>query len=154
MKLLYFILISLIVSCQSSKKQTEDPTQEIKNLLEQSRKAHFQGDPHLLVSNFTDSIISVNAGKVSVSTPAQVKQGMSDYLTNTHFIKWDDEAEPIIRFSADKSMAYAIVRKLVINKEKQAAASVPPDTTRYAWISVYRKVDDQWKMETIVSTNQ
>ena len=145
---------SLIDQPRTEEGASDNPTQEIKKLLDQSRKAHFEGDPDLLVSNSADSIISVNAGKVSISTPAKVKESMSDYLKNTHFIKWDDEMEPIIRFSEDKSMAYAIVRKLVIIKDKKAASSVPPDTSRYAWISVYRKVDNQYKMESIVSTNQ
>ena len=154
MKIFYFTLLILVFGCQSSKNETDNETQEIKKLLEQSRKAHFEGDPDLLVSNFADSVISVNAGKVSISTPSKVKEGMSDYLKNTHFIKWDDEVEPIIRFSEDKSMAYAIVRKLVIIKEKNADASVLPDTTRYAWMSVYRKINGQWRMENIVSTNE
>ena len=154
MKFLYFIFLLLAIGCQSSNTASDNLTQEIKKLLEQSRKVHFEGDPDLLVSNSADSIISVNAGKVSISTPAKVKESMSDYLKNTHFIKWDDEMKPIIRFSEDKSMAYAIVRKLVIIKDKKAASSVPPDTSRYAWISVYRKVDNQYKMESIVSTNQ
>ena len=126
MKFLYFIFLLLAIGCQSSNTASDNPTQEIKKLLDQSRKAHFEGDPDLLVSNSADSIISVNAGKVSISTPAKVKESMSDYLKNTHFIKWDDEMEPIIRFSEDKSMAYAIVRKLVIIKDKKAASSVPP----------------------------
>lgn len=154
MKWIYFNVMLLLLGCQSSENRLENPTQEIKKLLEQSRKAHFEGDINLFVSDIAEGLISVNAGKVSITTPSKMKSGMSGYLQNTHFIKWDDEMEPIIRFSEDKSMAYAIVRKLVISKDKNAIASAPADTSRYAWISVYRKIDNEWKMESIVSTNE
>jgi hypothetical protein len=154
MRIIYFVFILLLSGCLSVENRSEDPTGEIKKLLEQSRKAHFEGDIDLFVSDIADSLISVNAGRVSITTASKMKSGMGDYIQNTQFIKWDDEMEPIIRFSNDKSMAYAIVKKLVIIKDKNAAASVPADTSRFAWISVYRKTDNQWKMESIVSTNQ
>lgn len=154
MRFTYLIIAACFVACSAPQTSDDNDINQIKALLEQSRKAHFDGDPDLLVSNFTDSIISINAGKVSISAPGQVKQGMGDYLRNTHFIKWDDEVPPIIRISEDKTMAYAVIRKLVVIKEKNAPAAAPADTSRYAWVSIYRKVGNDWKMECIASTNQ
>lgn len=154
MRFTYFIIAASFLACSTPQPSIEEDTKQINALLEQSRKAHFDGNPDLLVSNFTDSIISINAGKVSISTPQQVKEGMGDYLRNTHFIKWDDEMPPIIRFSEDRAMAYAVIRKLVVIKEKNAPATALADTSRYAWVSIYRKVGKEWKMECIASTNQ
>lgn len=79
---------------------------------------------------------------------------ISKYFGSVQFIKWDDTAEPIIRFSDDGSLAYAIVQKDVIVTYPDSTGNAVNDTTHYAWSSIYRKQNGQWKVECNISTNK
>jgi hypothetical protein len=54
------------------------------------------------------------------------------------FVRWDDTKEPVVRFSTNASVAYVAVEKLVL-KEKLPTGLGKPDTSRFAWISIYKK---------------
>ena len=131
-------------------KQNE--TIAIKALLQQERKAHFDRDVNLFMSEFADGMISVNKGKVSVATPQENKERIGNYFSSVKFIKWDDLAEPVIRLSDDGSLAYAIIQKQVILSRMDSLGKSFTDTTDYAWVSVYRKQKGEWKVECNVST--
>ncbi len=70
------------------------------------------------------------------------------------FIKWDDIAEPIIKFSNDHTLAYVIVQKQVILETKDSTGKTAIDTTNFAWTSIYRKQQNEWKLECNISTNK
>ena len=70
------------------------------------------------------------------------------------FIKWDDVAEPVIQFSDDGTLAYAIIQKLVILSYPDSSGKKFIDTTNYAWASIYRKQKGEWKVECNISTNK
>jgi hypothetical protein len=151
-----FLLTAIVFcNCHSSKsfdKQKE--TQAITALLQQERKAHFDRNVDLFTSEFADSMLSVNKGKVSVSTPEENKERIKKYFGRVEFIKWDDAAKPIIRFSDDGSLCYAIIQKQVILSAIDSLGRKLLDTTDFAWASVYRKQKGEWKVECNVSTNK
>jgi hypothetical protein len=155
-KLLYTLVIFLFIfsACNTNSafdKQKE--TQAIKALLQQERKAHFDRNVELFISEFADSMISVNKGKVSVATSEENKERIGGYFNSVKFIKWDDVAEPIIRISDDGSMAYAIIQKQVILSQPDSLGKTFIDTTDYAWVSVYRMQKGEWKVECNASTS-
>jgi len=143
----------LIAGC-SQQTNLETARKEIIQLLQQERKAHFDRNVDLFISEFADSMISVNKGKVAISSPAQNKKRIGAYFGSVQFIKWDDVAEPIIRFSHDGSLAYAIIQKQVIATYPDTSGKPFYDTTHYAWTSVYRKQKGEWKVECNISTNR
>lgn len=142
-----------ILSC-SSKPDLETAKKEIKTLLQQERKAHFDRNVDLFVSEFADSLISVNKGKVTTLSPEQNKKRIEPYFSSVQFIKWDDAADPVIRFSDDASLAYAVVQKQVILSYPDSFGNSFIDTTNYAWVSIYRKHKGKWKVEANISTSQ
>jgi hypothetical protein len=151
----FFIINTIFCNCHSSNgfdKQKE--TQAINALLQQERKAHFERNVDLFLSEFADSMLSVSKGKVSVTTPEENRERIGKYFGRVEFIKWDDVAEPIIRFSDDGSLAYAIVQKQVILSTADSIGKPITDTTDYAWASIYRKQKGKWKGECNISTNK
>ncbi|MEI9809653.1 MAG: hypothetical protein WDO16_18320 [Bacteroidota bacterium] len=102
-----------IISC-SNKADLAKEEKLIRSILQTERKAHFDRNADLFVSLFADSMISVNKGKVTVKSREENKKRFGSYFGSVEFIKWDDTADPIIRFSDDGTLAYAIVQKLVI----------------------------------------
>jgi hypothetical protein len=147
------MLLTVMISCNSKTDLTKEEKQ-IHDLLKQERKAHFDRDVQLFMSEFADSMISVNRGKVTVATPEENKVRIGKYFGSVQFIKWDDLAEPVIRFSDDGSLAYAIIQKEVILTYPDSTGKAFYDTTKYAWASIYRKQKGVWKVEANISTNK
>ncbi|HEY6505667.1 MAG TPA: hypothetical protein VIZ28_16945 [Chitinophagaceae bacterium] len=156
MRINLFVLLfwlTFIAGC-SRKIDNETARQEIIQLLQQERKAHFDRNVDLFVSEFSDSMISVNKGKVTMNTPAENKKRIEPYFSRVKFIKWDDLAEPLIRISDDCSLAYAVIQKEVILTYPDTSGKPLYDTSYFAWTSIYRKQNGEWKVECNVSTNK
>ena len=153
--LLLLILVVIFHACtDNGNVDRQKETKAIKSLLQQERKAHFDKDTELFMSEFADSMISVNKGKVTIATPDENKKRIGSYFSSVQFIKWDDVAEPVIRLSDDGSLAYAIVQKQVILSRVDSIGKQFIDTTDYAWVSIYRKHKEGWKVECNASTNK
>ncbi len=148
-----FTLLFFLPSC-SDKSDLQKERAEITLLLQQERKAHFDRNVDLFMSEFADSMISVNKGKVTIPTREENKKRIGKYFGSVQFIKWDDVASPTIRFSSDGSLAYAVVQKEVILSYPDTTGKAFYDTTHYAWVSIYRKQKGEWKVECNASTNK
>jgi hypothetical protein len=149
------ILIALVaVSCSNvTKPDFEKERTVILKLQDDQREYHFRKNARAMVDIHSDEFISIDRGKVSFPQPEQTFKMFDRYFKSVEFVKWDDIQEPIIRFSDDASVAYVAVQKEVILKAIAADGKEAMDTTRYAWLSVYKKVDDAWKLDCITSTN-
>lgn len=154
MKFLFkYLFLLLLVGC-NSKPDPSNEKQIILSMLQTERKAHFDRNVDLFMSEFAEGMISVNRGEVTVATKEINKERIGKYFGSVEFIKWDNTAEPIIRFSDDRSLAYAIVQKDVIVTYPDSTGKVFNDTTHYAWSSIYRKQNGEWKVECNISTNK
>ncbi len=150
-----FLLLGIILITGCNKKANLGVArQEVMALLQQEQKAHFDRDIKLFMSEFADSMISVNKGVVTVPTAAENKERIGKYFGSVRFIKWDNIVPPIIRFSNDASLAYAVVQKQVILSYPDSFGNDFIDTTNYAWVSIYRKSKNKWQVECNVSTNK
>jgi hypothetical protein len=147
------LILVLLISC-TPKQDLEKTRQEIVRLLQQERKAHFTNNVDLFISEFADSMISINKGKVTIAGPVENRKRIEPYFNSVKFIRWDDVAEPIIRISEDGSLAYAVVQKQVILTYPDTLGKPFYDTTNYAWTSIYRKQKGEWKVEANISTTQ
>jgi hypothetical protein len=147
------MLLTLMISC-NPKTDLAKEEKQIRDLLQQERKAHFDRNMELFISEFADSMINVNRGVVRTATPEQNKERIGKYFEAVQFIKWDDVAEPVIRFSDDGTLAYAIVQKEVILTYPDSTGKAFYDTANYAWASIYRKQKGGWKVEANISTNK
>lgn len=147
------LLLLSVISC-NSRIDLEKERKAILEMLQTERKAHFDRNVDLFIAEFADSMISVNKGVVSAPTKDEHKRRIGNYFGSVQFIKWDDTAAPIIRFSDDGSLAYAIIQKNVILTYPDSTGRVFYDTAHYAWSSIYRKYEGEWKVECNISTNK
>ena len=148
-----FLLLPVIIGCDP-KADLEKEKKMILSMLQTERKAHFDRNVDLFMSEFAEGMISVKKGEVDTATREMNKERIGKYFGSVQFIKWDDTAEPIIRFSDDGSLAYAIVQKDVILTYPDNTGKAVNDTTHYAWSSIYRKQHGEWKIECNISTNK
>lgn len=148
-----FLLLPVLVAC-NTQPGIEEEKKKILAMLQTERKAHFERNVDLFMSEFADSMISVNRGVVTAPTKTEHKERIGKYFGSVQFIKWDDTAEPVIRFSDDGSLAYAIIQKEVILTYPDSTGKTIYDTAHYAWSSIYRKYQGAWKVECNISTNK
>lgn len=146
------MVIALLPAC-SRVVDVEQEKQAVLALLEQERLAHIENNASMFVSGFMDSIITVNRGRITYSSRPENIARFDTYFNSVNFVKWDDVREPEIKISDDGTMAYAVVQKEVILEYKETATP-QYDTTHFAWVSVYRKQADGWKLECNISTNR
>ncbi|MGZ5191020.1 MAG: nuclear transport factor 2 family protein [Flavisolibacter sp.] len=147
------LLIISVISCSPRRNPDQEKT-SILDLLEREREAHFEKNAQLFMSVFSDSMISVNRGEVSQINKEQTRKRIEGYFNQVEFIKWDDTVPPKISFSNDASLAYALVQKKVIVRLQDDTKKVSFDTTDFAWVSIYRKSGNEWKLECNISTNK
>jgi hypothetical protein len=153
MKYLFYI-IALFTFVQSCKNHVNLDTEKkaLMVLHNEQRKAHMEKNVSLLLGDSLIDYIEVNRGLIKRLSYSESRQRFQSYFDVVDFIKWDDISRPIISFSDDGTMATSVVDKLVITKNKQQGNRL--DTSYYAWLAVYKKVNGKWKMHRMGSTNK
>lgn len=151
MKHFHLFILIFIAACAGVDTTAEE--REIRNILKQEQQAHLEKNVKLLLSNGSEDYIELNRGKVKKPTKEESISRFTNYFNSVNFIAWEDKEEPLIRFSNDGSMAYVIVQKRVITTPIDNP-TLSADTSDFAWVSIMRKSNGQWKVECIASTNE
>lgn len=156
----YFFIASIIVitmlCCSCSKKtDTEAERQKLLLLHKKQQDAHLDKDAKLFVDQFADKMISVNHGKISTTTKDSALLRFQGYFDKVQIKEWKDISPPVIDFSADASMAYMVVDKLVVLTYTNEENKLVKETTHFAWVAIFKKqADGDWKIVCNVSTNE
>jgi hypothetical protein len=111
--------------CCAQKTDLQKERAAIIRLLNMERKANFEKKYILFMSEFSDSMISVNRGVVSPINMDETRKRIQGYFNKVEFLKWDDIVAPKISFSKNGSMTYAILQKQVILKIKDTRRETP-----------------------------
>ena len=127
---------------------------EIMLLHNQQRKYHFEKMAEAFISQFSENFISVDKGEITTPTTEESLNKFKNYFDSVKFLKWDDIAPPVIRFSDDGTMAYEVVNKKVVISYKDDKNKRVKETTVFAWLTIYRRYGNNWKIDCIASTNQ
>ncbi len=149
-KLITFISF-ILLACSVKVNQVKEK-QAISEILAKERKAHFAKDIDSFISTFADSVVSIYDGEANLTTPADNKARFGPYFKSVEFIKWDDTAEPIIDISDDGTMAYAAVKKTIVLTYPDTLGNPLIDSANYAWVSIYKKFNNEWKVVCNAST--
>jgi hypothetical protein len=154
MKVILFLSILTILSCDTQNLDIEKATQEILELHNQQRDFHFQKMAPEFANLLSENHISVNRGAVNTPTIEENTTRFQNYFDNVEFVKWDDLKPPVIRFSDDGSLAYTVVEKEVVVKYKNDEEQEILETTLFAWVAIYKKYGNEWKIDCVASTNK
>ncbi len=154
--LLLPILVAVIFfSC--SKSPGSNPgrdRKEIIRLLADQRKYHFAKNANKMAEMHSSRFISIDKGLIDSPVFKDVYNKFDNYFRSVEFVKWDDKQPPVVRFSNDMSVAYAVVSKLVILRTTDKTQKEILDTTNFAWLAVFKKEQNTWKLDCIASTNK
>ena len=149
------ILLLLLCACHSAPTpDLEKEKQILLKLDEQTRKNHFSKNAKAMVEGFSNDFISINRGIISKPSSDESFHRFDNYFKRVEFVKWDNDSPPVVRFSDDASIAYLAFDKTVILKTKDENKKEVVDTTYFACLSVYKKVDGKWVLDCVSSTNK
>lgn len=151
---LKILIVCFTVTCckQSPTINLEKEKEMILQLDDQARQFHFTKNATAMAQGLLPDFISINNGSISKPTYEESFKRFDNYFKRVEFVKWDNVSPPVVRFSDDASIAYVAVDKLVILKLKEEPEKL--DTTHFAWLSVFKKVNGKWMLDCIASTNK
>ncbi|WP_424961476.1 hypothetical protein [Ekhidna sp.] len=149
------ILASLIfVSCDQHAVDFDQAKKEILAMHHAQRDFHFGKDSIAFLNQLSEDFISVNRGEITRPKREATLSKYNSYFSSVEFVKWDDLANPIFRFSDDGSIAYTIVDKIVEVTYQDESGEKQTGQTHFAWTAIYRKTEEGWKIECVTSTNE
>lgn len=116
------------------------------------QKAHLEKNVALLLGDNSADYIEVNRGLVKKPSYTENFKKFTAYFESVDFVAWEDVSPPIISISDDGTMATSVVEKLVVTRAK--AADHKLDTTHFAWLAVFKKINGKWQLHRMGSTNK
>lgn len=153
LSVVFIFIVCLLISCNDTKRvDFELEMSKILELHHTQRDYHFNKDSIAFVNQLSDNFISVNHGEISHPQRQENISRFHSYFSSVKFKKWDDLNDPIIKFSDDGSMAYAIVDKIVSLTYETEEGEIIADSTHFAWTAIFKKYDGEWKIDNVTST--
>ena len=157
MKTTFYILI-LTITCLSCENKPsfdlEKEKEEILKLHHIQRDYHFNKDSIAFANQLSENFISVNRGEITFPKPEETIKRYNGYFSSVEFVRWDDMSKPIVKFSDDGSLAFTIVDKIVEVTYKNENGHTENSATRFAWTAIYKKYDNEWKIDCVTSTQK
>ena len=146
---------SSLTACQEKEPfDRERATAEIMALHNAQRDYHFNKDSVSFVDQLSADFIAVNRGIISSPTREENLGRYNTYFSAVEFVEWDDVQKPVIRFSSDGTLAYTVVDKIVKVRYPSESGTKEFGETHFAWVAIYRKTENGWKIESAISTNK
>jgi Domain of unknown function (DUF4440) len=151
----FFCFLSTVnLLAQSSAVSAESEREKILVLHRAQRAVHFEKNAAGFAALLADPHYSINRGNVRRAGRAETQARFGNYFNSVDFLQWDDTSEPIVHLSADGTMAYTVVEKAVKVRYPSAEGDTLEEFTQFAWVAIYEKTADGWKITCNASTNR
>jgi hypothetical protein len=134
-----------------------DPEAELASLLTVHNAQeiyHLEEDSVAMAELLSDIFKDVSDGVISPYSFERTRSRLHDYFSSVDIVKWEDVQPPEVRFSKDFSMAYTLVDKEVVVEYEDGSGGLVRDTSHFAWVAIYQKYPEGWKIDCVASTNQ
>lgn len=151
----YILLSLLLIYTLQACHPVPDLDAEKKAILaihHDQQKAHLEKNVALLLGDSSADYIEVNRGLVKKPSYTENFKKFTAYFESVDFVAWEDVSPPIISISDDGTMATSVVEKLVVTQAKSEDRKL--DTTHFAWLAVFKKINGKWQLHRMGSTNK
>jgi hypothetical protein len=152
--LTFVVVVALgVIGCQPS-FDSQQGRAEILELHRSFIEAHLTKNVSALSRPISDDYLFVANGDVETRDSSDVHEMMQIYLNRTTFTHYEDTDEPIIGFSEDGTLAWAIVQVRVAGTSHRESEVDETFDTQWAWITLFEKRNGRWSRISDVSTNR
>ena len=147
----------LLAACAGAPVPTGDtaPTEAtaraaLDSMLADSRRAHLETDAGRLAAGLADSLVSLDAGAVSVQPRDSVRAMFARYFAGARYHAWEDVEPPRVILSDDRSLAW-VSRVVCVDREEPDDSGgrrrrVSGYSATFAWQA------GRYRMTTVTST--
>ncbi len=114
--------------------------------------AHIAHDETLMADQWGDEIAFIYNGTIDLVNKTDARTNMQKSLKARRHNKYIDLETPVITLSDDKTLGWITVRvRAEGNRLDAAGNNIAPLAFTSAWVSLYKKIDGNWKMVGNVS---
>jgi hypothetical protein len=152
--LIFFLLCLAVayIGCQS-RLDKEILKSEVLEFHKKFIDDHLNKNVESFIEDYTEDYIFVAHGEINQPSKEEFKSSFTNYMNSTTFSEYRDLEEPIIGFSKDGSMAWAIVKVKVAGTQNMEDDFQKEFDVTYAWITLYERQSGKWIRTVEVSTN-
>ena len=140
------LLIPLLWSTPLLAQDTSGDVRELLRLHAELLEAHRAGDVDRWMAVEAPAYVSINGGSVTFPELADRRTQRAAYLAAARFDVYRDLRDPLVRVSADGSLAW-----LIAEVEVRGSLSSPSGDSEsfhdiWAWVELYEKRDGNWRL--------
>lgn len=148
------VLTLVCLPCWVAAQDLEADENELREMHTQLIQAHLEGDVALWMSMEADSYVSVNRGQVTFPGLDERRERRAAYLKHATFSIYRDLRELIVRISDDGSLGWLIAEVEVQGTmpDEEGGRSTFHDI--WAWIELYEKTEEGWRLTGNVSNRR
>jgi SAM-dependent methyltransferase len=141
--------VAYVLSLRGEPGPPEEPRvdawrKEILDIHRSTSEAHWKKDARFFAENMADGYFALKNGDVLFPTREETLKGFEQYLGTTDFSEYRDIRPPIIGFSRDGSVAWAICQVKVAGRDLSEPGPAGEFALVWAWITLYERRDGRW----------
>jgi len=145
------LLALSLIGCQSN-PDFEALSTELLDIHKKFIAAHLDKNVDFFIQNLSEKYVFVANGEIQHPSAEEMRSRMSSYLNNTNFSEYKDTQKPIVGFSKDGSLGWSIVRVKVAGQRSMDDGTERDLDFICAWITLYEREGDNWKVLGEVSS--
>ncbi len=148
------LLLLLSPAARAQGDALEQDRQALLAIHQADIRHHVEGDAEALVGTVPETFLAVSDGKIYRQARPDVHAFFERYLKDAEYEDYSDLEPPIVRISADRTMAW-IVSRVHVKRRQPPAGGEGEAVARefvYAGIMTYEKVGGRWVKVVNVST--
>ncbi len=139
-------LIALLTPTSLSGIQQSADELELLRIHEAVMESHRQGDVETWMAVESERYTSVNRGRITFPSSDDRRQMREPYLASTTFTMYRDLRTPLVRVSGDGSLGWLMAEVEVRGVQRGQGGEETPIHTIWAWIELYEKGPDGWRV--------
>jgi hypothetical protein len=124
-----------------------DDERALLELHEVDRRAHLTGDAELMGTLFGEEIHEASGGEIRRLTGAELEARFRDAWSTIRYLEWSDPVPPLVGVSGDTAWMLARVHA----RRQLVTGEALPDFDA-AWLGVYERSSDGWKLRAVSSS--
>lgn len=124
----------------------QDDVEQLRKLHSRIIRAHLENRLDDWMSIESIDYVSANGGRVSFPSLQERRDSRAAYLEGATFTRYRDLRDPVVRVSEDGSLGWLVAEVEVAGSLVQDDGSASAFEQVWAWIELYARTPDGWKL--------
>lgn len=124
----------------------QEDEEQLRSLHTSIIQAHLENRLDDWMSIEATDYVSANGGRVSFPSLQERRVSRAAYLEGATFTRYRDLRDPVVRVSEDGSLGWLVAEVEVAGTLKQDDGSAEAFEQVWAWIELYARTPDGWKL--------